>query len=499
MRRRSRTQRRATSRRSRRSAKRSASPRRGRAGLAPLLADVEQVVQARPSALPAPVRAAAEQVLALRVPLAANLPAPDLKQAFARSGVLFEPRLAAEARAAPQSPHALPAEAATPAPAGDLKAALIVFRQVLKAWANETAPARPHRAAIAAAPLLRLASNRCGRPLPAPGRACAHLASALAGEAEMPPAAPLSPEQATSLAKSVAAALTGREAPAAAVADQPGRSAAALSRRAARRAAAGRRDDRARYAAARDRRAPARRNRGRARAHDLAAGRVIARPARPAARRRDAALDLRGAVRDAAGHSHRAVRGEPRRPRRAARGAYARSGARASRSISSRWGRCMRWSRSPATRASVTLWAERAATATRLNEQCADAERCAARGRARARRLPVPRRGAAGRRRGRPRPAASWIAPHEQACRWRSRCNTTSRPCRCRAWSRRGAAKPARRSCALAREHGVPIEENAPLAEALAQVELGDDIPEALYRAVAEVLVFILRASGKIN
>jgi flagellar biosynthesis protein len=52
---------------------------------------------------------------------------------------------------------------------------------------------------------------------------------------------------------------------------------------------------------------------------------------------------------------------------------------------------------------------------------------------------------------------------------------------------------------ALAREHGVPIEENAALAEALAQVELGDDIPEALYRAVAEVLVFILRATGRIS
>jgi flagellar biosynthesis protein len=50
-----------------------------------------------------------------------------------------------------------------------------------------------------------------------------------------------------------------------------------------------------------------------------------------------------------------------------------------------------------------------------------------------------------------------------------------------------------------AREHGVPIEENAPLAEALAQVELGEDIPEALYRAVAEVLIFILRASGKLK
>jgi len=38
----------------------------------------------------------------------------------------------------------------------------------------------------------------------------------------------------------------------------------------------------------------------------------------------------------------------------------------------------------------------------------------------------------------------------------------------------------------LAREPGVPVEENAPLAE-------------ALYRAVAEVLIFILRASGKIG
>ncbi len=52
---------------------------------------------------------------------------------------------------------------------------------------------------------------------------------------------------------------------------------------------------------------------------------------------------------------------------------------------------------------------------------------------------------------------------------------------------------------ALAREHGVPIEENAALAEALSQVDLGEDIPEALYRAVAEVLIFILRSGGRIR
>ena len=50
-----------------------------------------------------------------------------------------------------------------------------------------------------------------------------------------------------------------------------------------------------------------------------------------------------------------------------------------------------------------------------------------------------------------------------------------------------------------AKAHGVPIEENAGLAEALAQVELEDEIPEALYRAVAEVLVFIFRVSGRLD
>lgn len=50
-----------------------------------------------------------------------------------------------------------------------------------------------------------------------------------------------------------------------------------------------------------------------------------------------------------------------------------------------------------------------------------------------------------------------------------------------------------------ARAHGVPIEENPALAEALSHVELDAEIPEELYRAVAEVLGFILRATGKIR
>lgn len=46
-----------------------------------------------------------------------------------------------------------------------------------------------------------------------------------------------------------------------------------------------------------------------------------------------------------------------------------------------------------------------------------------------------------------------------------------------------------------AREHGVPIEENAALAQALSTIELDEEIPEALYRAVAEILGFILRTA----
>jgi len=52
---------------------------------------------------------------------------------------------------------------------------------------------------------------------------------------------------------------------------------------------------------------------------------------------------------------------------------------------------------------------------------------------------------------------------------------------------------------AMARAHGVPLEENPALAEALADVEIGNEIPVELYRAVAEVLTFILRTSGRLG
>lgn len=49
----------------------------------------------------------------------------------------------------------------------------------------------------------------------------------------------------------------------------------------------------------------------------------------------------------------------------------------------------------------------------------------------------------------------------------------------------------------VAKRHDIPIEENEMLAGALSHVELGDEIPEELYKAVAEVLAFVLRLSGR--
>lgn len=51
----------------------------------------------------------------------------------------------------------------------------------------------------------------------------------------------------------------------------------------------------------------------------------------------------------------------------------------------------------------------------------------------------------------------------------------------------------------VAKANDIPIEENEILAGALSRIELGDEIPAELYKAVAEVLVFVLRLSGRIR
>lgn len=61
----------------------------------------------------------------------------------------------------------------------------------------------------------------------------------------------------------------------------------------------------------------------------------------------------------------------------------------------------------------------------------------------------------------------------------------------------KGSGHVADRILGLADEHGIPRQEDPDLASLLSQIPLGDEIPEALYRAVAEVIAFAYLLSGK--
>ena len=52
----------------------------------------------------------------------------------------------------------------------------------------------------------------------------------------------------------------------------------------------------------------------------------------------------------------------------------------------------------------------------------------------------------------------------------------------------------------IAREHGVPVIENAPVARALYKmVDLNQQIPPELYKAIAEILLFVYKLKNTTN
>lgn len=63
--------------------------------------------------------------------------------------------------------------------------------------------------------------------------------------------------------------------------------------------------------------------------------------------------------------------------------------------------------------------------------------------------------------------------------------------------SAKGDDELAEAILAIAREHEVPIYENAELVRLLARLELGDAIPEQLYRCIAEIIAFAWHLKGK--
>lgn len=63
----------------------------------------------------------------------------------------------------------------------------------------------------------------------------------------------------------------------------------------------------------------------------------------------------------------------------------------------------------------------------------------------------------------------------------------------------KGKGLVAEQILALAEEHDIPIKEQPELVQLLANVELGDQIPENLYVAVAEVIAFAYMLKGIVH
>jgi flagellar hook-length control protein FliK len=219
-------------------------------GLAPLLANVAQVVGS--GSAPGPVLQAALDVLNLRVPLDERLVAADVKQALVQSGLFLEARLAStivrgsDAAATASGPTSGPASGPTiargapgavanladivPPASGDLKAALLVFREVVTVWLDlanaQTGAGTPTGPTLPTAVGVPRAADGTAKVLPglvvADGLAKALPESAVAATAD-PPRAPGPPPPYhgdSPSAQAVAAPTIAADAPPAEIAQQ---------------------------------------------------------------------------------------------------------------------------------------------------------------------------------------------------------------------------------------------------------------------------------------
>lgn len=63
----------------------------------------------------------------------------------------------------------------------------------------------------------------------------------------------------------------------------------------------------------------------------------------------------------------------------------------------------------------------------------------------------------------------------------------------------KGSGKIAERILQIAKEHNVPIKDDPQLVEVLSTLDLYQEIPPELYRAVAEILAFVYRMTKKVQ
>ncbi|HAT6958031.1 TPA: flagellar biosynthesis protein FlhB [Legionella pneumophila] len=61
----------------------------------------------------------------------------------------------------------------------------------------------------------------------------------------------------------------------------------------------------------------------------------------------------------------------------------------------------------------------------------------------------------------------------------------------------KGEGSVAQQIIKTAKEHGIPLEQNPELTALLSQVHLNEEIPKALYIAVAQILAFLYYIDGK--
>ena len=61
----------------------------------------------------------------------------------------------------------------------------------------------------------------------------------------------------------------------------------------------------------------------------------------------------------------------------------------------------------------------------------------------------------------------------------------------------KGAGEIARQILAVAEENDIPLHEDSELVALLSRLDLGQEIPEHLYRAIAQIIAFAYFVSGK--
>ncbi len=62
----------------------------------------------------------------------------------------------------------------------------------------------------------------------------------------------------------------------------------------------------------------------------------------------------------------------------------------------------------------------------------------------------------------------------------------------------KGSGLMAKQIIQIALDHNIPLQTDKQLVELLSQVEIDDQIPEELYEAIAQVLIFAYQLSDKI-